>query len=127
MTVTDIPTTTAREDAWEDFVPGAWSDSIDVRDFIQANYRPYEGDAAFLSEPTERTCGLWQQLSDLMAQERATEGGVLDVDVSTPASITAHAPAISIVTRSHSRPADRRAVQARDLPVRRLAHGREPA
>ncbi len=78
--------------ACEEFQPGHWTVAIDVRDFIQRNYVPYDGDAGFLTGPTERTGELWRQLSDLMAQERATEGGVLDVDVSTPASITAHGP-----------------------------------
>ncbi len=53
---------------------------------------PYLGDSTFLSGATERTEAVWAALSDLMATERATKGGVLDVDVSTPASITAHAP-----------------------------------
>jgi formate C-acetyltransferase len=77
--------------AWEGFAPGDWTDSIDVRDFIQRNYEPYEGDASFLAGATERTAELWQGLAELMAAERE-RGGVLDVDVSTPAGITAHAP-----------------------------------
>src|SRR5581483_2680628 len=81
----------AREQ-WEGFRGGEWLDRIDVRGFIQSNYTPYGGDAAFLAGPTARTTRLWQRLSELMAQERATDGGVLDVDVSTPAGITAHAP-----------------------------------
>jgi formate C-acetyltransferase len=64
---------------------------IDVRSFIQTHYTPYEGDGSFLAGPTERTRAVWQRLSELMAQERA-RGGVLDVDVHTPAAITAHAP-----------------------------------
>jgi formate C-acetyltransferase len=88
------PTAAAAVDAaaWEGFAPGDWTRSIDVRDFIQRNYEPYEGDASFLAGPTERTGGLWRKLSELMAAERATDGGVLDVDASTPASITSHAP-----------------------------------
>jgi formate C-acetyltransferase len=77
--------------AWEAFAPGGWTASIDVRDFIQRNYEPYEGDASFLAGPTERTGELWRQLSELMAAERE-RGGVLDVDTHTPAGITAHAP-----------------------------------
>jgi formate C-acetyltransferase len=88
--MTQIADTTAT--AWRGFEPGAWRERIDVRDFLQRNYTPYEGDASFLSTATERTEKLWDQLSDLMAQERATEGGVLDVDVETPAAITAHPP-----------------------------------
>lgn len=71
------------------FVDGAWSDSIDVRDFIQTNYQPYAGDDAFLAGPTERTTALWEELSELLKLER--EKGVLDVS-QTPSSILAHAP-----------------------------------
>ncbi len=74
------------------FAPGDWTETIDVRDFIQRNYTPYDGDSTFLSGATERTEAVWGALSELMAAEQATKGGVLDVDVSTPASITAHAP-----------------------------------
>ena len=77
--------------AWEGFAPGRWMESVDVRDFIQRNYTPYEGDASFLAGPTHRTSALWGKLSDLLAAERAA-GGVLDVDPSTPASITSHGP-----------------------------------
>ncbi|MGZ6617417.1 MAG: formate C-acetyltransferase [Solirubrobacteraceae bacterium] len=75
-----------------EFAPGDWTTTIDVRDFIQRSYTPYDGDSTFLSGATERTETVWGALSDLMAAERATKGGVLDVDVSTPSSITAHAP-----------------------------------
>jgi formate C-acetyltransferase len=75
-----------------DFAPGRWTDHIDVRDFIQRNVTPYLGDAEFLAGPTERTRGVWDRMSALMAEERATPGGVLDVDVATPSSITSHAP-----------------------------------
>jgi formate C-acetyltransferase len=57
-----------------------------------AQLRALRGDAGFLTEPTERTRHLWATLSALMAQERASRGGVLDVDLSTPAGITAHGP-----------------------------------
>jgi formate C-acetyltransferase len=73
------------------FAPGHWQQGIDVRDFVQRNYEPYAGDGAFLAGPTQRTLAVWQRLADLMKAERA-RGGVLDVDASTPASITAHAP-----------------------------------
>jgi formate C-acetyltransferase len=85
-------TVTTPQASTEDFAPGTWMTAIDVRDFIQRNYIPYEGDAAFLEGPTERTGALWEKLSALMAQERATPGGVLDVDAATPAGITAHRP-----------------------------------
>jgi formate C-acetyltransferase len=75
---------------WTGFEPGPWQDSIDVRDFIQRNYTPYEGDASFLAGPTERTLGVWQKLTDMFPEERAK--GVYDVDATTPALITAHKP-----------------------------------
>src|SRR5690606_18096103 len=75
---------------WRGFVPGPWQDSVDVRDFIQRNYTPYAGDASFLAGPTARTTGIWDKLLAMFPQERAK--GVYDVDVTTPATITAHAP-----------------------------------
>jgi formate C-acetyltransferase len=91
--VTDTATTataTADLDPWRGFTGTQWRVSVDVRDFIQQNYEPYEGDASFLSPATKRTRLLWNQLSDLMVHER--ERGILDVDTSTPSSITSHAP-----------------------------------
>jgi len=77
-------------DPWRGFAPGAWRDAIDVRDFVQCTYTPYEGDDTFLSGPTARTLGIWDKLSAMFPAER--ERGVYDVDATTPASITAHAP-----------------------------------
>jgi formate C-acetyltransferase len=93
--VTDTlhPTSTAQdapEDPWRGFTGTQWRRTVDVRDFIQHNYEPYEGDASFLAPATERTKGIWARLCDLMVIER--ERGILDVDVHTPASITSHAP-----------------------------------
>ncbi|MEL6552034.1 MAG: formate C-acetyltransferase [Cyanobacteria bacterium J06621_11] len=76
-------------DAWAGFVPGDWTQAIEVRDFIQKNYRPYVGDRTFLTEATPRTQQLWAQISVLMQQER--EQGILDADTQVPAGITAHA------------------------------------
>ena len=76
--------------AWEGFAPGPWQDGIDVRDFIQRNYLPYEGDAAFLAGPTERTLAVWNTLAAMFPTER--EQGVYDVDPHTPSTITSHAP-----------------------------------
>ncbi|GAA1468510.1 formate C-acetyltransferase [Microbacterium thalassium] len=76
--------------AWAGFVPGPWQDAIDVRDFIQRNLTPYDGDAAFLAGPTERTTRVWDTLSAMFPEER--EKGVYDVDPHTPAGITAHGP-----------------------------------
>nr|WP_255415667.1 formate C-acetyltransferase [Tropicimonas sp. IMCC34043] len=75
-------------DPWEGFSDGAWRRSVDVRGFIQANYTPYAGDAAFLAGPTERTSKLWDELGVLLKKER--EAGVLDVSADRPSSITAH-------------------------------------
>jgi formate C-acetyltransferase len=75
--------------AWRMFLPGVWQDRINLRDFIQHNYTPYEGDGSFLAGPTERTLALWQKLGPLIEQER--EKGILDVS-QIPSSITAHAP-----------------------------------
>jgi formate C-acetyltransferase len=82
---TDLP-----EVAWHGFTGGDWVTRVDVRDFIQRNYTPYLGDAAFLAQASDRTQQLWTKVRDLMALER--EKGVLDVDTSVPSSITAHAP-----------------------------------
>ena len=76
---------------WRGFEPGRWHETIDVRGFIQANYTPYEGDAAFLAEATERTNLLWRAVADLLKAEREA-GGVLDADTEMPTSITAHGP-----------------------------------
>jgi len=75
--------------AWRDFEPGNWTEHVDVRDFIQRNYTPYEGDGAFLAGATERTKGMWKTLQPLFAEER--KKGVLDVS-QIPSSILAHAP-----------------------------------
>ena len=74
-------------DPWTGFSEGAWREQVDVRGFIQENYRPYEGDASFLADATERTKKLWDELGVLLAKER--EAGVLDVST-VPSSITAH-------------------------------------
>jgi len=75
--------------AWEGFVTGKWCDSINVRDFIQKNYTPYDGDSSFLAEPTEATNKLWAKVLDLMKQEREA-GGVLDMDTKVVSSLVSH-------------------------------------
>src|SRR4249919_1482237 len=75
--------------AWRGFVPGVWQSQVNVREFIQHNYVPYEGDAAFLQGATERTRGMWATLQPLLAEER--EKGILDVS-QIPSGIAAHAP-----------------------------------
>src|ERR1700746_1259538 len=74
---------------WHGFTPGLWQKEINVRDFIQRNYVPYEGDEAFLAPATERTKKLWIHLNDLFVEER--KKGVLDIS-QVPSSITAHGP-----------------------------------
>lgn len=75
-------------DAWRGFTTGVWTERIDVRDFIQKNYTPYEGDASFLAGPTEKTLRTWQTLEEkYLSVERQKR--VYDVDVHTPADIDA--------------------------------------
>jgi len=74
---------------WAGFKPGLWQRDINVRDFIQQNYEPYEGDGAFLAPATERTKRLWSRLNDLFVEER--KKGVLDIS-QIPGSITSHEP-----------------------------------
>lgn len=75
--------------AWDGFVGGNWQKAIDVRDFIQRNYTPYDGDDSFLAGPTEATTKLWADVMDLFAQETAN-GGVLDMDTKQVSTITSH-------------------------------------
>ena len=83
--------TTADQKAWEGFVKGNWCDEIDVRDFIQLNYTPYEGDASFLSGPTDKTMRVWNTLEEkYLSEERKVR--ILDVDTDTPADIDAFKP-----------------------------------
>lgn len=83
--------TTADQKAWEGFVKGNWCDEIDVRDFIQLNYTPYEGDASFLAGPTEKTLCVWNTLEEkYLSEERKVR--ILDVDTDTPADIDAFKP-----------------------------------
>lgn len=76
---------------WKDFQPGKWQEEIDVRDFIQKNYSPYEGDDSFLAGPTEKTKKLWNKVLDLFKKEREM-GGTLDIDVKTISTIVSHGP-----------------------------------
>ena len=76
---------------WNDFVGGKWSYEVNVRDFIQKNYTPYDGDESFLAGPTQNTKDLWAQVLDLQKQEREA-GGVLDMDTKVISTITSHGP-----------------------------------
>ena len=90
-----IPTTVTQSTAdgvtspWKGFKSGLWQSEINVRDFIQQNYDPYEGDASFLAPATPRTLKVWDTLKALFVEER--KKGVLDVS-QIPSSITAHGP-----------------------------------
>ena len=75
----------------KNFNNGKWNSTIDVRDFIQKNYTPYDGDDSFLTEPTKKTLVLWAKVKELMEQERA-KGGVLDIDTHTISTIASHKP-----------------------------------
>jgi formate C-acetyltransferase len=74
---------------WQGFRTGLWQKEINVRDFIQQNYQPYDGDESFLAPATQRTQGIWNRLKELFVEERRK--GVLDVS-QIPSSVTAHAP-----------------------------------
>ena len=76
---------------WHSFNGGVWEREINVRDFIQKNYNPYDGDESFLAGPTENTKELWDQVMDLSRQEREA-GGVLDMDTKIISTITSHGP-----------------------------------
>ncbi len=75
--------------AWDGFKKGAWTNTINVRDFIQRNYTPYEGDASFLTDPTDATLKLWDMVLDLFKLERE-KGGVIDMDTDVVSTITSH-------------------------------------
>lgn len=77
-------------DPWRGFIGDDWRGRVAVRDFIQANYVPYTGDASFLTGPTGRTSAIWARLTAMFPAER--ERGVYDVDAVTPSTITSHKP-----------------------------------
>ena len=76
---------------WDSFQGGIWEKEINVRDFIQKNYTPYDGDESFLQGATQATQDLWQQVMELTKQERE-KGGVLDMDTKIISTITSHGP-----------------------------------
>ncbi len=77
-------------DAWDGFQNGRWQNEINVRDFIQTNYTPYEGDSSFLAKTTEKTDKLWKEVLDLFDKEKKAQGGVLDIDTKTISTISSH-------------------------------------
>ena len=81
--------TLERESSTTDFVGGKWQTEINVRDFIQKNYTPYDGDSSFLAGPTEATTKLWQECCELFKKEREN-GGVLDMDTKIVSTIVSH-------------------------------------
>ena len=76
---------------WEGFEGRIWKEEVNVRDFIQKNYTPYDGDESFLAGPTEATDKLWGALQKLQKAERA-KGGVLDMETEVVSSLTAYGP-----------------------------------
>ena len=76
---------------WRSFNSGVWEREINVRDFIQKNYTPYDGDDSFLADATQNTLDLWEQVMDLTRQEREA-GGVLDMDTKVISTIISHGP-----------------------------------
>ena len=77
---------------WDGFVSGDWQTEINVRDFIQKNYTPYEGDDSFLAGPTKRTQSLWNEVLNLYKKEKESNGSVLDIDTKTISGIDAYDP-----------------------------------
>ena len=75
---------------WEKFEKGDWQQEINVRDFIQRNYTPYEGDESFLTGATEKTKKLWNKVLELYKKEHDAEGGVLDIDTKTISTVSSH-------------------------------------
>lgn len=77
-------------DQWNGFEKGDWQDEINVRDFIQHNYTPYEGNSDFLANPTEKTRKLWDEVLELYKKEKESKGGVLDIDTKTISTVNSH-------------------------------------
>ena len=74
---------------WNGFNKGTWTNSVDVREFIQKNYTPYTGDDSFLTNATEKTTKLWNTVLDLYKKEKENSG-VLDIDTKTISTLTSH-------------------------------------
>ena len=79
------------KEQWRGFTGSHWVDDVNVRDFIQHNYTPYDGDESFLAGPTKATDKLWGELQQLQHEERA-KGGVLDMETEVVSGITAYGP-----------------------------------
>ena len=92
----NIKVTTIKEDIlmldmeqWAGFEGRIWREEVNVRDFIQKNYKPYDGDESFLAEPTDATNKLWGALQKLQKEERE-KGGVLDCETEVVSGLTAY-------------------------------------
>ena len=79
-------------DEWNGFNGGNWENEIDVREFIQKNYTPYQCDSSFLTGITPKTKKLWNKVLKLYEKEKQSKGNVLEIDTSTPSSVDAYAP-----------------------------------
>ncbi len=77
--------------SWDGFEGGVWQEEVNVRDFIQRNYTPYDGDETFLAPPTDATNRLWARVQELQKEERA-KGGVLDMETEIVSDLTAYGP-----------------------------------
>jgi|GEM_PF-1918789 len=77
--------------SWDGFEGGVWQEEVNVRDFIQRNYTPYDGDESFLAPPTDATNRLWARVQELQKEERA-KGGVLDMETEVVSGLTAYGP-----------------------------------
>lgn len=75
---------------WKQFKKGDWQSEINVRDFIQKNYTPYEGDSSFLAGTSDKTQKLWNEVLELYKQEHDSNGGVLDIDAKTISTVSSH-------------------------------------
>ena len=75
---------------WEGFEKGKWQNEINVRDFIQKNYTPYEGDGSFLAQATDKTKKLWNEVLELYKKEKEGKAGVLDIDTKTISTVSSH-------------------------------------
>lgn len=80
-----------KKEQWDGFKGRLWKEEVNTRDFIQNNYKPYDGDSSFLADPTEATNKLWGKLQELQKEERS-KGGVLDMDTDIVSGITSHGP-----------------------------------
>ena len=109
---------------WRSFQGGAWETEVNVRDFIQKNYHPYDGDDSFLEGPTQDTTDLWDQVLELSRQEREA-GGVLDMDTKIISTITSHGPGYLDKEKEDCRFSDGQAFQTCSPALRRYPYGNQ--